>query len=99
MAIPNGNGKGIKWDGTISAGTILAMVGIAAPMVFGGVTAINQIRDIQRTMDKQGTEFSNRLDKVEGAISDFRTEFAKRDGLGLQVADHEQRLRRLEQRG
>jgi len=90
--------QGLKWDGTVSAGSIIAAIAIMVPVVGTGYVAVREIADIQRTMEEQGVKFDERLGKVETAIGDIRTDLAVKDGVVSMVNDHEQRIRELERR-
>lgn len=89
----------VRWDGTISLGTIIAMIGIAVPVVAGSVTVVNQVAGIQRDMQVSSLKSDERLKNLEDITQQIRLDMAKQDGLRSQVQDHEARIRQLENRG
>lgn len=100
---PNG---GIRWDGTISLGSIVAGLIVVVPLIGGAYLTVNQVAGIQSTMDKQGEKFDSRLKSVEDRIGDIQLQIARSDGVRAKVedllakdADKEMRLRKLEGRG
>ena len=98
--------RGIRWEGTVTPGTIVALLGIAAPLIVGGITALNRIgamsekvTAINQTVFEQGNRFDSRLKNVEEGQNNLRLDLAKQDGMRSMVIDHESRIRALEARG
>lgn len=89
-------GGGFKWDGTINAGAIIAMIGIAFTVIGTGAVAMRRIDDLESTMEHQGQSFDARLKAVEESLVLLRVDAGRRESLEKQVMDHEARLRQME---
>lgn len=88
----------VKFDGTVSLGSIIAAAVIVVPLIGGIYLMVRDVGDIKSEMRSQGDRFEMRLEKVETAINDFKTDMAVKDGILKNVADHEVRIRELEKR-
>mgnify|MGYP000844803618 CR=1 FL=1 len=89
----------VRWDGTISLGSIIAMIGIAAPVVVASITVVNKVDSIQHDMKESNSKTDGRLQNLEEITQQIRLDMAKQDGVRMQVQDHEARIRQLENRG
>lgn len=87
---------GVRWDGTISLGTMLTAAIVAVSVIGGAAVAVNRIEGIQSTVALQGDKFDKRLQSLEETTSNIRLDMAKQDGIRAMVADHESRIRSLE---
>ena len=92
----DGNGSRVRWDGTISLGTMLTAAIVAVSVIGGAAVAVNRIEGIQSTVAAQGDKFDRRLQSLEETTGNIRLDMAKQDGIRAMVADHEARLRVLE---
>lgn len=93
---PQSIGGGFRWDPSINAGAIIAMLGIAGTVVGTGSVALNRLNELETSMIAQGQNFDARLKAVEDSLVLFRVDLAKRDGIESKVNDHEERIRNLE---
>lgn len=87
--------SGWEWKGTITPQFVLALVVIAGPIIAGVV----RLWGIPDTVASQGIEFKAQVGKLSEEVAGIRLDLAKRDGQAQQLADHETRLRLLENRG
>ena len=93
----NGN-PGLKWDGTISAGSIIAAFAIVVPLIGVGYVSVNRIDDIQRTMDMQGDRFDMRISGVEQQVGLIREDLARRESLAAEVKRLADKVDKIEDR-
>lgn len=89
-------GLGLRWDGTINISALIAMVGISISVIAAATATLNKVSDMQSTMEKQGSGFSTRLEKIEEEVNDLSKEMAVRNAQASAISDHEGRLRALE---
>jgi len=92
----DGNGSRVRWDGTISLGTMLTAAIVAVSVIGGAAVAVNRIEQIQATVTLQGEKFDRRLSSLEETTTNIRLDMAKSESMRVKVEDHEVRLRRLE---
>jgi len=89
-------GGGFRWDPTISAGALVAMIPIVLSVAGAGSVAFNRLGELEVTMLRQGESFDRRLKAVEDSLVLLRVDAARRDGMEKMISDHESRLRVIE---
>lgn len=92
------NAGRLRWDGTISAGTVLAMVGIATSVIGGSAVVMNNMGSMQSALEKQGERFETGLTKLNEKVNTLTVQMAQKDSLEGKISDHENRIRTLEAR-
>jgi hypothetical protein len=88
--------SGLKWDGTVSAGSIIAAVAIVIPLIGVGYVSVSKIAAIETTMKEQGVRFEDRIGKVEDQIGLIREDLARREALANEVRDLRDRVAKIE---
>lgn len=84
--------RGLKWNGEISAGTIIQVVTIAAGILIASVLMVGRVDTIQAKMVEQSTAF----EQMRKDVGEIKVNLALKDGLEAKVQDHELRIRELE---
>jgi len=88
----------VKWDGTITLGSIIAGLSVALPMIVGAYVAIEKM-DGQAVLFREfQSSMTSEMKGVREDISNLKLEMADKNHLSNQVADHEVRIRNLEGR-
>lgn len=85
---------GLKWNGEITAGNVIAAAVVAIPFIGGSYLALDQIDRVQRTMNAQMIEFKD----LKKDVSDIKLDLARKTWVIDQVQGHEVRIRALELR-
>lgn len=86
----------MKFDGTITAGTIISAFLIVTGVIGGAAVMVKQVESIELTMHTQGTRFEQGLQRLNEKVNDINTKMAVNGKLEETVRDHEVRIRELE---